>query len=91
MDKCIPLDCNIIAITINNQIKRKLELYYGISSEIFPEMTTRQRIEKVTKYLYKKEYINSNDLILFTAGVLATEPGQTNLLEIHKAKDLLKG
>ncbi len=79
----------VIAITPSDTVKKKLELYYGIIPVVIPEMPTRERIEKTAKYLLKRKLIAKNDLLLFTAGVFPVKTGSTNLIEVHRAKDLI--
>jgi pyruvate kinase len=83
------LNKDIIAITKDNPVRKELELYYGIRPFVFPEMPTRERILKVAKFLFRKKLINKEDMVLFTASVMSLTPKSTNLIEIHKVKDLL--
>ncbi len=83
------LSKEIYAITSDNSLRKRLDLYYGIRSFVFPEMQTRKRILKVTKEFYKQGLIEKHDLVLFCAGILVTKPGVTNMIEVHKTEDLL--
>jgi len=80
---------DIIAITPNSSVARKVSLYYGVKAYVLEKMYLRDRIRKITRYLYAKKTIKKNDLLLFTAGLFAMNPGSTNLIEIHRTRDLL--
>ena len=84
------LDVPILAIASDNKVKNKLQLYYGVESIVFPDMPTSQRIKKVTMLLYKKEIVKSTELLLFSGGVLIKKQGSTNLIEVHRCKDILE-
>jgi pyruvate kinase len=80
----------IIAITPDNIIRKRLELYYGVLPLVFPDFPTENRIYKCTRFLFRKKYISRNDLILFTAGVFPAQSGSTNMIEIHHASEMIK-
>ena len=76
----------IIAITPNINVKRKLELYYGVTPIVF-QVPKRKKILTCAKALYNKKLLSKKDLTLFCAGLYTHK--STNLIEIHIIKDLL--
>lgn len=82
------LSRDIIAITPDNIVRKKLQLNYGVIAFEFSGFDSDSRIEKTTKFLFEKNIIGEDDLLLFTAGVFHT--GSTNLIEVHKTKEILR-
>ncbi|MBN2367863.1 pyruvate kinase [Candidatus Woesearchaeota archaeon] len=82
------LNIPIIAITKEDSVRKKLELHYGVTPVAYPDMPSEKKTLNCSRLLFKKKLINRDDLLLFTAGVFSTESGSTNLIEIHKARDL---
>ena len=82
------LDTPIYAITPYEKVKRQLELFYGVQSVVMKDMT-REKIIPCTKFLFRKKLITKKDLLLFTAGVFAIKSRSTNMIEVHRASDLL--
>ncbi|MFH1834916.1 MAG: pyruvate kinase, partial [Methanobacteriota archaeon] len=79
----------IIALTDSEKVRKKLELVYGVH----PVLYEHQKIPKLPDYatfLYKQGLVSKKDLVLFTAGVHTKKAHITNMIQIHKIRDLLE-
>lgn len=81
---------DIIAVTMDERVKRKLNLVYGVKPVVYAGPTTRNHIYESARFLYKNKLIRKSDLVLFTAGVHSCQKHQTNLIEVHHTRDLLE-
>lgn len=79
----------IIATTPYENVKKQLLLYFGIEPVYIPEIPQTRIIPTVASLLYSKKMLKKEDSVLFTAGVRTREKHASNLIEIHKIKELL--
>lgn len=80
----------IIAATSNEQVMRKMSLYWGVYSIKIDKMnSTDDLINKSVEKALELGYIENGDLIVITAGVPAGISGSTNLLKVHVVSELL--
>jgi pyruvate kinase len=79
---------DIIAITDDASVKRRLNLVYGVIPLLHSHFSQRDRAKKIAKYLVGKALLRKRDTILYTAGVHTRGPS-TNMIEIHRVGDLL--
>ncbi|MFH1055868.1 MAG: pyruvate kinase [Candidatus Altiarchaeota archaeon] len=80
---------DIIAITNDPKVRRKLHLVYAIQPVEHAYFKKKEKILEIAKYCLKEGLIKKTDLVLFTAGIYTTTP-TTNLIEIQKIKDLIE-
>jgi pyruvate kinase len=78
----------IIAVTPDAHVKRQLELAFGVSPVHIDYREEKDRILAVTKKLHTTGLINEEDTILFTAAFRTSRKHASNLIEIHKLKEL---
>jgi pyruvate kinase len=78
----------IIAVTPDAHIKRQLELAFGVSPVHIDYREENDRILAVAKKLHTTGLINEEDTILFTAAFRTSRKHASNLIEIHKLKEL---
>ncbi|MBD3204351.1 pyruvate kinase [Candidatus Woesearchaeota archaeon] len=83
------MDKIIIVITPSENVKKKLDLFFGIFSVVYKDMPKNDKILHASRFAYKKKLISKSDLVLFTAGLYSPGRPATNLIEIHRMKDLL--
>lgn len=80
----------IIAVTPNPIVKKQLEIAYGVTPIFQNYLNENERILSVAKNLYSSELIDDEDIVLFTAASRTTEEHHSNIIEIHKMKEILK-
>jgi len=78
----------IIAVTPDAHVKRQLELAFGVSPVHMDYREEKDRILAVAKKLHTTGLINEGDTILFTAAFRTSRKHASNLIEIHKLKEL---
>jgi pyruvate kinase len=84
---------SIIGVTPEINTARELKLQWGVEPLLIPEMSeidkTRDKIKAAVKACIARGYI-SEDEDLIIAGNFFDLPGQTNMVSIFSAKDILK-
>ncbi len=78
----------IIAVTPDVRVKRQLELSYGVYPTFIDYQAQKDHILFVGKCLRSMKLINDEDVVLFTAGFRTMAKHASNLIEIHKIKEL---
>jgi pyruvate kinase len=78
----------IIAVTPDPRVKRQLELAFGVSPVCIDYRENDDRILTVANQLHASGLINDEDTILFTAAFRTSRKHASNLIEIHKIKEL---
>ncbi len=74
----------IIAATIDERVRRKLSLSFGVYSVLIKHTdNTDDLIEQSVNQAIANNYINSGDLVVITAGIPAGVAGTTNLIKVH--------
>ena len=83
----------IIAATIDEKVRRKLALVWGVQTvNIGEHETTDEIFERALEACKAKGYIHEGDLVVITAGVPVGIAGATNLMKVHLVGEiLLKG
>jgi pyruvate kinase len=81
----------IIAVTPDARVKRQLELTYGVSPVSMDYRQEKDRILAVARNLHKTGLVNYEDTVLFTAAFRTSLKHASNLIEIHKLKELTTG
>ena len=79
----------IIAVTSSPIAKRQLELVYGVVPVLVDYRQETDRILTVACNLYTKKLLDLDDTVLFTAAFRTKQKHASNLIEIHKIKELL--
>lgn len=80
----------IIAATENEQVMRKMSVYWGVYPIKISKMnSTDEIIDKSVEGALELGYIENGDLIVITAGVPVGISGSTNLLKVHIVSELL--
>ncbi len=80
----------IIAVTDNKGIERKLKLSYGVIPFYLKEIPEKKKIARVALACLKKGLIQKNDLVIFTAGIYQGKEPTSNTIQIHRASNLLQ-
>jgi len=83
------LSQDIIAITTNSAIRRKLHLVYGVYPLEHSRFYKKERVLEIGKFCLKKGVVKQKDTILFTAGFYSVSP-KTNMLMVQNIGDLMK-
>jgi len=78
----------IIAVTPDPRVKRQLELAFGVSPTCLDYREKKDRILTVANQLHMAGLVNQEDTILFTAAFRTSRKHASNLIEIHKLKEL---
>jgi pyruvate kinase len=80
----------IIAVTPNSIVRKQLEIAYGVTPIYQNYLNGQERILSVAKNLYSLKLIDDEDVVLFTAASRTTEEHYSNIIEIHRMKEMLK-
>jgi len=57
---------------------------------MYKNMPPREKIKNTALFLYKKGLLKQHETVLFTAGVHTEKEHATNVIQIHRMKELLK-
>lgn len=77
-------ETNIVAITSNDQISRRLSLVWGVTPILAGRShSTDEMLDNAVQICLEKGIVHPGDLTIITAGVPVNEPGTTNLMKIH--------
>ncbi|MFC5704313.1 pyruvate kinase [Cohnella faecalis] len=80
----------IVAVTPNEQVKRRLQLVWGvIPVSGTPAVTTDEMFDIAVKGALDSGLVRLGDTIIITAGVPVGRSGTTNLIKIHHVGELL--
>ncbi len=80
----------IIAATIDEAVRRKLALVWGVVTvNIGEHETTDEIFERALEASKDKGYIKEGDLVVITAGVPVGIAGATNLMKVHLVGEIL--
>ncbi len=84
-------DKPIMAFTNKEEVKRKLNLVWGVKP-FYSELSDSvdRIVYNSAETLYDKGFVDEEDLIVLTAGVPTGVSGTTNMMEIRKIGDLLE-
>lgn len=84
---------DIIAVTFSEKIRRKLQIYWGITSVMSKKSEhTDEVIERSISSALNANLIKDGDTVVLTAGIPVGVAGTTNLIKVHTiGKILLKG
>lgn len=79
----------IIASTYSENVARKMSLIWGVYPVLTKEgNSTDEQFESSIESALEKEYIQSGDLVVITAGVPVGKSGTTNLIKAHIVTDI---
>jgi pyruvate kinase len=79
----------IIAVTPSKLVRNQLEITYGVTPVWIDYLQEKDRILSVAKGLHTKGFLNDEDTVLFTASFRTIEKHSSNLIEIHRIRELL--
>jgi len=79
----------IIAVTNNAAVERKLRISYGITPVLLNKIPEKKKISRVAGELYRKKLLKRHDLVIFTAGIYQRDEPTSNAIQIHRVSDLL--
>lgn len=79
----------IIAVTPYENVKRQLELCFGIEPVLISGIPEAKIIPTIAQFLCSKNLLKKTDAVLFTAGVRTKQKHASNLIEIHKIGEIL--
>ena len=84
---------DIIAVTPDLRVMRKLTLVWGVTPVLGEEVeTTDDMLTSAIETSVRNGYVAHGDLVVITAGVPVGQTGTTNLIKVHVVGDiLLKG
>lgn len=82
------VDKDIIALTADKCVRRKLNLVYAVTPIYHPYFRGAHKVRKIGAYLFSKKLLRKNDLVLFTAGGYSQKPS-TNTIHLHRVRDLI--
>jgi pyruvate kinase len=75
----------ILAFTPYETIKQRMALYWGVRSLTMPRVEqTDARILEAERVLKANALVKAGESLVIVSGTLATQPGGTNLIKLHK-------
>ena len=75
----------IIATTANERELRRLVLLWGVTPELVEKPTTTDDlVKKSVNAALRNGRVKKGDVVVITAGIPLNQPGNTNLLKIHR-------
>lgn len=75
---------DIIAITPDEKVLKRLSILWGVNPVLAPKMeSTDEMIDKSVEVAQEKGLIKSGDVVVITAGVPIGLMGTTNLIKVH--------
>ncbi|MFA5303889.1 MAG: pyruvate kinase [Candidatus Nanoarchaeia archaeon] len=79
----------IIAFTPNKIVANQLMISYGVIPVYYKELKeySSKEVHNITKLCLKKDFVNKNDVIVFSAGLFVKKT--TNTIIAYKVKDLV--
>jgi len=80
----------IIAVTKDPLVKRKLELAYGVRPVHLLYHDDDDRILSAARALHEMKMLNEQNIVLFTAAFRTSLRHSSNLIEIHTIKELIE-
>ncbi|MBD3388133.1 MAG: pyruvate kinase [Candidatus Altiarchaeales archaeon] len=80
---------DIIAITDSPMTMKKLHLVYAVRPVQHTLFKEKNKVQEMGKFCLENGLVAKADMVLFTAGVY-TRKQMTNLVEIHKVKELVE-
>lgn len=81
----------IIAVTPDKGVARKLQLVWGVTTVIKEETShdTDSLIDRAVEGALETGIVKNGDLVVITAGVPAGVTGMTNMIKVHTVADVL--
>ncbi len=79
----------IIAVTPKEEVKKQLELVFGVYPVHVDYRFEKDRILTVAERLHSMHLVHESDMVLFTAAFRTKLKHASNLIEIHKIKELI--
>jgi pyruvate kinase len=80
----------IIAVTPSKRVRNQLEIAYGVNPVWNDYLKEKDRILSVAKSLHSEGLVEDDDIVLFTASFRTVERHSSNLIEIHKIREILQ-
>jgi len=79
---------NILAVTGRDKILRRLNLVWGVRGIIVPdfEADTDVAFKRINEELRKRQYVQSGDYVVYTAGLPLLSRGTTNSIKIERVE-----
>ncbi len=78
----------IIAVTPEIKVKNQLELIFGVYPVLINYREEKDRLLTVANRLHEMHLVDDEETVLFTEGVRTAMEHASNLIEIHKIKEL---
>jgi pyruvate kinase len=78
----------IIAVTPDERVKKQLELAFGVYPVHIDYLKEDDHILTTANKLRSMDFIRDQDTILFTSASRTSKPHSSNLIEIHKIREL---
>ena len=83
---------NVIALLLDEQVQRQMNLYWGVEPLIMPYAnSTDELIEVAVTTALQAGVIHEGEMVVVTAGVPVGVAGTTNMIRIHQVGSVLVG
>jgi pyruvate kinase len=80
----------IIAVTLDNRVKKQLELSFGVYPVQIDYLKENDHILATANKLHAMGLIRDQDTILFTAAFRSSKPHSSNLIAIYNMRELIQ-
>ena len=80
----------IIAVTNNPVVRNQMELHFGVIPVLIDKRPRQDEILHTALACYKKGLLKKNDRVIFAAKLFTSKPKISNVLQVHKMKELLE-
>lgn len=76
--------CQILSLTQDKEIQRKLTLYWGVKSFLLRELDENFSFEKIEKIVTNSNFVADGDIVVLTASIPFKQQGETNIMKVFK-------
>jgi pyruvate kinase len=80
----------ILAIATDNNVRRHLELVWGVQTIILENIPTRAIMPTVAKHLADSNILTQKDVVVFMGGIRTLKDHVSNVIEVHNIGDILE-
>jgi pyruvate kinase len=79
----------IIAVMIDPEVSRHVQLVWGVEPMLLEKIPTRAIMPTIAEMLMKKKMLDRKDLVVFLGGIRTMKEHMSNVVEIHNIGDMV--
>ncbi len=78
-------DARVLALTPNPEVVRRVALYWGVQGHLVGRLhSTDAMVRQVRRLCREQGHCRTGELVVIVAGVPLNEPGNTNMMTVHR-------